>query len=56
MISNFDMTVYTNSRKMLLNSGSLPIKWPGTRLQAVMVSNSEFLGDLTSISGFGNTT
>ena len=41
---------------MLLNSSSLPMKCPGTRLQGVMVSNSEFLGDLTSISGFGNTT
>ena len=56
MISNFDMTLYTNSLKMLLNSSSLPIKYPGTRLQAVMVLNSEFLGDLTNISGFGNGT
>ena len=56
MISNFDMTLYTNSLKMLLNSSSLPIKCPGTRLQTVLVSNSEFLGDLTTISGFGNTT
>ena len=56
MISKFDMTLYTNSLKMLLNSSSLPIKYPGTRLQAVMVSNSEFLGDLTTISGFGNAT
>ena len=56
MISNFDMTIYTNSLKMLLNSSSLPIRLPGTRLQAVMVSNSEFLGDLTNISGFGSAT
>ena len=56
MISNFDMTFFTNSLKMLLNSSSLPIKCPGTRLQAVMVSNYEFLGDLTNISGFGNAT
>ena len=56
MISNFDMTLCTNSLKMLLNSSSLPIKCPGTRLLAVMVSNSEFLGDLTNISGFDNAT
>ena len=53
MISNFDMTLYTNSLKKLLNSSSLHIKCPRTRLQAVMVSNSEFPGDLTNISGFG---
>ena len=56
MILNFDMTLVTNFLKMLLNSSSLPIKCPGTRLQAVLVSNSEFLGDLTNISGFGNAT
>ena len=51
MILKINMTLYTNSLKMLLNSSSLLIKCPR---QALMLSNSEFLGALTNISGFGN--
>ena len=39
--------------RKLRNSSSLPTKYPGARIQAMMVTNSEFLGDLTNISGFG---
>ena len=40
----------------LRNFGSLPMKYPGTKLQAVIMLISEFLGDFTNFVGFVNTT
>ena len=50
------MILFTNSLKKLPIFDSLPMKCPGTKLQAVMVLISEFLGDFTNFFGFVNTT
>ena len=55
-IWNLYMSLFTNSLKKLRNFGSLPMKCPGTKLQAVIMLISEFLGDFTNFVGFVNTT
>ena len=56
MISNFDMTFFTNSLKILLNYRSLPIKCPGTRLQAVSDATSGCVHRAYGINRFNGGT